>query len=482
MPMEIWPDDLRRRFQKNALTEAQERRLRYALGRWLELSNDLCVDAYDVSRQTWMARTEGLSRARQNEVRQALAIVFPQTTAALYSDDNERSDRPDERLSLQSVIARTMARFPPEWERAASQLLHVDPSGLGDGILVQAWAPSTIKRRLEAAAHHFDYCRARGFVVDISATSIRAKLREDQARVEARDRRLGGVSADLEALVGLATAVQPDRSWTWLKTARDRIKKLASHRGSRNAARAVNAAELRAAGQQLLEKADAAHAAAQHRRDLVRAHTRARTALTMILLSEAPIRITSCASLELEASLLSDLNGLYLDAAQTKEGDNDHRAFSATLIDAMKRYIDVHRAVICAPGETRLFVGERGGPVKVSQLSNCIGDFTEPVFKVRVTPHAIRHSVANFIVATAPEEAALASTILRHRSNAMTPIYTQRADQIIASRRLHAATELCGLELGAQTSPTRQGQKRPKARKRPREVRRNTTGRSRKRL
>jgi hypothetical protein len=35
----------------------------------------------------------------------------------------------------------------------------------------------------------------------------------------------------------------------------------------------------------------------------------------------------------------------------------------------------------------------------------------ETVFKVRVTPHAVRHSVGNFIVASAPEEAALAGVI-----------------------------------------------------------------------
>jgi integrase len=179
----------------------------------------------------------------------------------------------------------------------------------------------------------------------------------------------------------------------------------------------------------------------------------------MILLAEAPIRITSCAEIELETTLLGDLAGLFLDAANTKEGDSDRRAFSATLVDAIGRYIRLHRAVIAAPGETRLFVGERGGPIKGSQLSKCIGDYTAPVFKVRVTPHAIRHAVGNFVVATAPEEAALASIILNHRSDAVTPVYRQRADQIVASRRLAAATERGAAELGADTSPTR---RRPK--------------------
>jgi integrase len=235
------------------------------------------------------------------------------------------------------------------------------------------------------------------------------------------------------------------------------MKKLAKTHSSRNASRAVDAAELRAAGQQLLAKADAAHAVARKRREFVAAHTKARTALTMILLAESPIRITSCAGIELKSSLLSDLGGLFLDAANTKEGDRDQRAFSATLVDAVGRYVKRHRAVVVAPGETRLFVGDRGGPILAARLSECIGDFTEPVFKVRVTPHAIRHSVGNFIVATAPDEAALASIILNHRGDAVTPVYQQRADQIVASRRLGDATESTAAVLSVDTTPTRRG-------------------------
>jgi len=40
-----------------------------------------------------------------------------------------------------------------------------------------------------------------------------------------------------------------------------------------------------------------------------------RTALTMIPFSEAPVRISSCANLELESGLLSTLDGLFLPKA-----------------------------------------------------------------------------------------------------------------------------------------------------------------------
>lgn len=461
LPPSCWPDDLRARFEKHPLSEAQKRRLGYALGRWLKICVDLGVSPRDVTQETWKERTQGLPRNLQNDVRQALAVAFPKAAISLYASQQERRTRADPRAQLGFAIARNLARFPEDWRLAAAPLLHICDDGLGDGILVQAWAPSTIKRCIEAAAQHFDYCRARGFAVDITPDTIRAKIREDQKSVAENARRIGGVAIHIRALTGLATAVRPERRWAWLKTANERMKKLSGRHGSRSAGRAVDAAELRAAGQQLLAKADAAYAAARHRRDFVKAHTRARTALTMIMLAEAPIRITNCAKLELGSTLLLDLSGLFLDAASTKESDRDRREFSSTLIDALGRYIRSHRAATASPGETRLFVGERGGPITAAQLSKCLGDFTETPFKVRVTPHVIRHSVGNFIVATAPEEAALASIILNHRTGGVTPTYTQRGDQIIASRRLRAASEKCAADLGVDTSPTRNRRKKP---------------------
>lgn len=456
LPPSRWPEDLRARFERHTLTAAQRHRLRNALGRWFKISEDLGLDPRDISRETWIQRTSDQSKEVRNAIRQALAIVSPDAAAALHEGQHERVGRADAFARLQGAIAGNLARFPDDWREASTPLLHVDPTGLGHGILVQAWAPDTIIRRLQAAALQFDFCRQNDFPIDIAPVSLRAKLRIDQVRVQMGSRRIGGVSADLDAMTGLAIAVMPGRSWRWLRVTRDRVKKLANHHGSRNAARAVDAAELRAAGQQLLDKADAAHAASRHRRDFVKAHTKARTAVTMILLSEAPIRITGCAGIELGETLLADLGGLFLDAARTKEGDTDRRAFSATLIDALSRYIRLHRAVIAAPGETRLFVGERGRPILGAQLSSCLGRYTEPVFKVRVTPHAIRHSVGNFIVASAPEEAALASIILNHKSASVTPTYLQRAGQVVASRHLGAATEQYAAALAVEeTSPGR---------------------------
>ncbi|MBU2288986.1 MAG: hypothetical protein KKC85_21490, partial [Gammaproteobacteria bacterium] len=183
LPIEAWPNDLRARFERQSLSAAQRARLRHALGRWLKTSVDLGVDARNVSRESWQERTAEFPHEIRNDVRHALSIAFPKHAALLYEGDGTRVDRISERDKLQSTILRNLSRFPDDWRLAAAPLLHVDPSEVGDGILVQAWAASTIKRRLETAAAHFDYCRASGCDVDITPMSVRAKLREDQARV-----------------------------------------------------------------------------------------------------------------------------------------------------------------------------------------------------------------------------------------------------------------------------------------------------------
>lgn len=95
LPPSSWPEDLRYRFERHPLSAAQRKRLGRALGRWLRISNDLGAEARDVSRETWLERTQGLSRRVRNEVRQALAIVFPDISASLYAEENRQTERTD---------------------------------------------------------------------------------------------------------------------------------------------------------------------------------------------------------------------------------------------------------------------------------------------------------------------------------------------------------------------------------------------------
>ncbi|MGK7295356.1 MAG: tyrosine-type recombinase/integrase [Candidatus Wenzhouxiangella sp. M2_3B_020] len=465
---ELWPQDLRARFETLPLSTHQRRRLGSALGRWLLLAPDSMSDPQAITQELWQSRTRCLPRERANEIRQVLAALFPDRATVLHAESGRASHRRADREKLATVIGRGLSRLPPDWQARAAPLLVVDPEDLQDGILVQAWASSTIKRRLQATARHFDFCRASGLPPDITRDSVRRELQKWQSRTRAGEVCVTGAAIHIASLLGLASPLWPERNWRWLVSAHMKMKKLASHQPSRNASRAVCAAELRVAGLQLFEAAERDFEKARKWRDFVKAHTTARTALTMILLSEAPLRIGSSAKLELDQHLLDTLVGLRLEASETKEKQADGRCFSRDLVNTLRRYIGRHRAVLADAGETRLFVGNHGGPVGAETLSNCLGEATMPIFGHRITPHAIRHSVANYIIATAPDEAALATTILNHKDARVTETYTSRGNQVKASRTLAAAHRNAAASLGVEPDPgTATKSTKPPRRKRP---------------
>jgi hypothetical protein len=200
MPPSAWPEDVRKRFDRHVLTPAQRTRLGQGLGRWFRIATDLGADPAEVTRAAWEDRTRDMRPEMRNAVRQALSVAYPKTAASLYASEAKRTDRPDVRQQLRHTIRRTQSRFPEAWRQAAAPLLHVDPDGVGDGILVQAWAPSTIERRLEAGAAFFEFCAGANLPADITSVGVRAKLRRDQALVAAGKRRIGAVSVDLVAL------------------------------------------------------------------------------------------------------------------------------------------------------------------------------------------------------------------------------------------------------------------------------------------
>jgi hypothetical protein len=55
------------------------------------------------------------------------------------------------------------------------------------------------------------------------------------------------------------------------------------------------------------------------------------------------------------------------------------------------------------------------------------------------------------------------SIILNHRSDSVSPVYLQRANQVVASRRLGQATELGATALSVDTKPTRRTARKVRA-------------------
>lgn len=467
LPRAEWPEDVLERWQtvSEGLSPHERERLGLGLGRWLKWTKDEALDPRQVTPGFLEACWQGLAVDARNSVRRALALMFPERRAALYGATRAPAPRRDPRERLAREITRHLARFPDDWRSETEPLVALDPDRLADGRLAAAWAPSSLGRTLQAGAAFFEACRETGLPVDITPVTIRTWLRRWQAACDAGERRVGGAAIEIERLLALARGVRRGRDWAWLDRAARSMKKLSAHHVSRNAARAVDAAELRAAGERLLGAALAEHRVAATFRTMAVAHTRARTAVCAILLSEAPIRVGTLAGLTLNEGLLGELRTAVLPRTTTKEGRDDVRGLSALLVRALRQYVEVHRPVVAPPGETALFLGKRGRPLSAAVLSRMFGDQVEHWFGLRATPHAIRHSAARFIVATAPEEAGLASVILHHRNAAVTENYTGNAGQVRASQRLRTTTGATAHELGARRAPEKH--RRPPPRQRP---------------
>lgn len=436
LPPAQWPAEMRRCLEARTdrLSVHQRHRLSQSLGKWLKAAQDEGLPPDQVTVDLWHARTSGLGKDARNAVRQAIVLVFPEARAILFAREAPKARGKREKLA--TLIERNLARWPENWRAAAAPMLHIDPDELSDGILIQAWSHETVKGRVEYLSTHFAFCRANNLPPDVTRQSVRANLRDRQQRCASGDLRIGGTHVYLCQVTGITSAIWPQRDWAWLRQTRDRFKKIAKHHPSRNDGRVIEITELRATACRELAAADKQQAQALNHRERIAAHTKARTALAMLLLSEAPVRIESAAGIATDRHLSEDGRTVTLQAHETKERAMDTRQFSDEAVAAIRHFASHHRTVVAPIGETRLFLADDGAPLSGAYLSRTIGDHCEKAFGKRTTAHPIRNSVASFILSEAPEEAGLASVILHHSDPATTNAYTATAHQVIAGNSL----------------------------------------------
>lgn len=446
-PRDAWPDVLRVRFDALSLSEHQRHRLGHALGRWVLLA----PNPLEVTRQRCEDVIAPVQREKSDlaaSMRQVLGLVFPEAAPMLYSLRKPRRRKPrDPRVDLAEHLKRHLARCPQDWQERAAPMMIVDPDGLGDGLLVEAWAESTLKRSVEAAGRYFDCCRLSDLPCVLRSDGVKARLREMQTD----GCRPTAACMEIASLLALSRALYPEIDYDWLEKTKRKLKKISAASPSRNAGRALPADDLRRFGLETFVLAERKFVEARLRRDFEEAHMLARTALALVLLTEAPMRVGALASVDVTPDLLSRLVMIHVEGCDTKTGEAETRLFSSEAVRCLSSYISRHRAAMALPTENKLFVGDNGLAVLGATLSENIGRLTEDRLGRRVTAHPIRHSAANFIVARAPEEAALASVILGHRTTAVTPVYTRRAGQVLASQSHAEAARRTAERLGVDT-------------------------------
>lgn len=106
-------------------------------------------------------------------------------------------------------------------------------------------------------------------------------------------------------------------------------------------------------------------------------HTLARKMLSILMLINSPIRLSSLAALDIEQHFDPEMTRLHLSPLETKDRNRDERAIPERLRAVILTYIHQHRSLVAPADETRLFIGWKGAPCTPGHLSECIGDMTE---------------------------------------------------------------------------------------------------------
>ncbi|MFO8080790.1 MAG: hypothetical protein R6V07_10820 [Armatimonadota bacterium] len=440
LPPQAWPPALHERFEasfQNA-TPNQRPRLEQGLGRWLLAAQVESVAPETITPELISTRAATMRPELAGAMKQALQAVYPE--AHVFAPTAPVAREPG-RASLKREIARNWHRLPVPWQDAAQPLLRIDPEGLEDGALVQAWAVEGLRSRLQAAWAFHDFCSANGLPQDVTPQTVAARLEERHAAFKLGDFSIATAVGEIQRLKALGQALFPDRNWVWMDPVIAFLKKKAKSQPTRNNGRLVSLVELKEAATQAGEVAFKGHRKARGHKSRDSAHKLARSGLAISMLVNSPIRLDCLAHLDLERHFNGDLTILYLSAQETKDGKQDVRAISPELRVQILAYIGNHRRVVAAPAETALFLGSRGKPVGAGYLSQSIGDLTEKLFGRRVTAHVVRNVVAGFIVSEAPEEAELAGEVLNHSDPRSTETYREAAPQIQASVRLAEATD-----------------------------------------
>jgi integrase len=447
LPIVQWPAGIQERFL-NVFSDKEATHLaclRQMMGRWLLDAEQDGVPPNLVTPSLITRRSEGLIPAHRSKMKQALFEVF-EVPCTFVSPDKQIQSSEKEKLS--GLVQRHLQRFPTDWHDRAVPMLYVCPEGLADGAIIDARAFSSIKSTMELAGQYFDFCRANDLPVDLDRIPFRAWVAHRRKRFAIGDFSIYTMVIEAGRLLTLGRDVYPERDWEWLSKFLAKMKSLAKYHPTRANGRHVNIEELHIAALQGMEAALEAHEFSSGYRGKLQAHTLARTMLSILMLINSPIRISSLAALDIEQHFDPEMTRLHLSPLETKDRNRDERAIPERLRAVILTYIRHHRSLVAPEDETRLFIGWKGAPCTAGHLSESIGDITETLFGSRVSAHMIRNVIAAFIVSESPAERGLASEVLNHRRNSTTDTYSANSNGIVASRQLSAAADAEKIRLG----------------------------------
>ncbi|MBK1669524.1 hypothetical protein CKO28_15905 [Rhodovibrio sodomensis] len=316
----------------------------------------------------------------------------------------------------------------PEAEQAVWRALF-DPD---DPETFRRWArrrekPWSRPRQYNVAGVYTRYLRcvrAHALPEAIHPEGVRAFVAELQARCQPHT-----VHSQVCMLASIAHLLHPNDDWSWLTDTCRNLDRVGRNTPKRKNAggKLLNAHDLYATGIALMieamESGGVTWAEIQTYRD----------GLWLALGTVCPERRRALETLTVD-NVRVDAGLLDVPADVMKTGEASRRRLPAVIAEAIRTWLTVYRAAY-APNHNGFWIVKGGTPVRPGTMYPAMKKVTRERLGIAVSPHRLRDAGATFIAEEMPENANLASTLLKHRTEAMTRIYQEQAQQIEASKR-----------------------------------------------
>jgi len=175
--------------------------------------------------------------------------------------------------------------------------------------------------------------------------------------------------------------------------------------------------------------------------------TGVRNGLLVALLALHPIRVKNFAALTIGDTFIN-LEGrwwLHLPSDDTKSHRVDERQVPEFITDAINRYVETHRPVLCGTdtGHLALWVSSTTGrQLTKKNLGTLISRLTRETIGVDVSPHLFRTAVASTAAIYGGNHPHLASALLNHRDPRVTEEHYNRAMGLSADEEYTNITQL----------------------------------------
>ena len=163
------------------------------------------------------------------------------------------------------------------------------------------------------------------------------------------------------------------------------------------------------------------------------AHARAigvRNGLLVVLLALYPIRVKNFAALTI-ANTFVNIDGrwwIHIPSDDTKSKRVDERQVAEIITEAVNRYINTHRPVLCGGDakQTALWISSTTGKrLTTKNLGTLISKITRETMGVDVSPHLFRTAGASTAAIYGGKHPHLASAVLNHRDPRVTEYYNR---------------------------------------------------------